>query len=167
MYGTRGTIDFLVDGEEFFPRFIDAVTRAEHSVDLRTYIFDNDDYAERIGELLKRRSNEGIDVRMLFDGFGTIVSTIEQQETLPDDWKGTSSVRAFLESEGGRRGTALREAARRLSRCSRALSPQGPPKRIFHAGGREASNRPRDRRPWGSTTTGGDSGWPCSPSCTR
>ena len=98
---SRGTIEYLVDGEEFFPRFIDAVSNASRSIDLRTYIFDNDDYAERIGELLKRRSNEGVDVRMLFDGFGTIVSTIERQQTLPDDWKGTASVRAFLESESG------------------------------------------------------------------
>jgi cardiolipin synthase len=96
---SRGTIDYLVDGEAFFPRFIDAVTAATESIDLRTYIFDNDDYAERIGTLLKRRSNEGVQVRMLFDGFGTIVSTIEQQETLPEDWKGTASVREFLQKD--------------------------------------------------------------------
>ncbi len=96
---SRGTIDYLVDGEEFFPRFIDAVTDAEESINLRTYIFDNDDYAEQIGNLLKRRSNEGIDVKMLFDGFGTIISTMEQQQTLPEDWKGTSSVHAFLEAD--------------------------------------------------------------------
>jgi len=96
---SRGTIEYLVDGAEFFPRLIDAVLAAEVSIDLRTYIFDNDDYAERIGELLKRRSNEGIDVRMLFDGFGTILSTIERQETLPEDWKGTASVRAFLQED--------------------------------------------------------------------
>jgi len=96
---SRGTIEYLVDGEEFFTRFIDAVTTAKESIDLRTYIFDNDDYAERIGMLLKRRSNEGLDVRMLFDGFGTIVSTIEKQKTLPEDWKGSSSVHAFLEED--------------------------------------------------------------------
>ena len=96
---SRGTIEYLVDGEAFFPRFIDAIGKAETSIDLRTYIFDNDDYAERIGELLKRRSNEGVEVRLLFDGFGTIISTIEEQETLPEDWKATSSVRAFLESD--------------------------------------------------------------------
>ncbi|MDH4072741.1 MAG: phosphatidylserine/phosphatidylglycerophosphate/cardiolipin synthase family protein [Gammaproteobacteria bacterium] len=95
---SKGTIDYLVDGVEFFPRFVDAVTSAEASIDLRTYIFDNDDFAERIGDLLKRRSNEGVDVRMLFDGFGTIVSTIERQQTLPEDWKGTASVREFLEA---------------------------------------------------------------------
>ncbi len=94
---SRGTIEYLVDGEEFFTRFIDAVTTAKERIHLRTYIFDNDDYAERIGEMLKRRSNEGVEVKMLFDGFGTIVSTIEQQQTLPEDWKGTASVREFLE----------------------------------------------------------------------
>ena len=95
---SRGTIEYLVDGEEFFPRFIDAVGGARESIELRTYIFDNDDYAERIGRLLKRRSNEGVDVRLLFDGFGTIVATIEQQQTLPEDWKGTASVREFLQA---------------------------------------------------------------------
>ena len=96
---SKATIEYLVDGEEFFTRFIDAMTSAEQSIDLRTYIFDNDDYAERIANLLKRRSNEGIDVRMLFDGLGTIVSTIEQQQTLPDDWKGASSMREFLTTD--------------------------------------------------------------------
>lgn len=96
---SRGTIEYLVDGEEFFTRFIDAATSASESIHLRTYIFDNDDYAEKIGELLKRRSNEGVDVKMLFDGLGTILSTIEQQDTLPEDWEGTESVRRFLESD--------------------------------------------------------------------
>lgn len=94
---TKGTIEYLVGGEEFFTRFIDAVSSASESINLRTYIFDNDDYAERIGELLKRKSNEGVDVKMLFDGFGTIVSTIEEQQSLPEGWNGVSSVRAFLE----------------------------------------------------------------------
>lgn len=94
-----GTMRFLVDGQAFFTRFIDAVTSAESSIALRTYIFDNDDYAVRIGELLKRRSNEGIDVRILLDGLGTIVSTIEKQPTLPEDYQGPSSVRRFLEHD--------------------------------------------------------------------
>jgi cardiolipin synthase len=98
---SRGTMQFLVDGQAFFTRFIDAVTRAESSIALRTYIFDNDDYAVRIGELLKRRSNEGIDVRILLDGLGTIVSTIEKQPTLPEDHRGPSSVRRFLERDSG------------------------------------------------------------------
>ncbi len=96
---SRGTMRFLVDGQEFFTRFIDAITRADSSISLRTYIFDNDDYAVRIGDLLKRRSNEGIDVKVLLDGLGTIVSTIEKQSTLPEDHRGPSSVHRFLERD--------------------------------------------------------------------
>ena len=100
-HSSKGTMRFLVDGQAFFTRFIDAVTSAESSISLRTYIFDNDDYAVRIGRLLKRRSNEGIDVRVLLDGLGTIVSTIEKQATLPEDYRGPSSVRRFLERDSG------------------------------------------------------------------
>jgi cardiolipin synthase len=96
---TRGTIDYLVDGEEFFIRFIDVVSTARKSVEIRTYIFDNDDYAEKIGDLLRRRSNEGIDIRVLLDGLGTIVATGADDESLPEDYEAPESVRAFLEND--------------------------------------------------------------------
>lgn len=98
---TRGTIEYLVDGEEFFVRFIDAITTAKESVDIRTYIFDNDDFAEKIGILLRRRSDEGIDVRILLDGLGTIVATGADDESLPEDYEAPESVRAFLEEDSG------------------------------------------------------------------
>ena len=94
---SRGTIEYLIDGEQFFTRLIDLASSAASSISLRTYIFDNDDYAEKIGELLKRRSNEDVDVKVLLDGLGTIISTIEKQESLPAEYEGTSSVRQFLE----------------------------------------------------------------------
>jgi len=94
---TRGTIDLLIDGETFFSRFEEAVSAAEESISLRMYIFDNDDFAVSIAELLKRRSNDGIETKVLLDGIGTIVSTIEQQENLPDDHIPPKSVRKFLE----------------------------------------------------------------------
>jgi cardiolipin synthase len=75
------------------------MTQATESIHLRTYIYDNDDYAEKITQLLKRRSNEGIDVKMLFDGLGTMLSTLKQQETLPENWEGTDSVRRHLEKD--------------------------------------------------------------------
>ena len=96
---TKGTIDVLLDGDEFFTRFADAVSAAKQSVSLRTYIFDNDDFAVSIGELLRRRANEGIDTKILLDGFGTIISTIEEQENLPEDHEPPASVRLFLEGD--------------------------------------------------------------------
>ena len=96
---SRGQLSYLVGGEAFFTRFIDAVVAAQDSIHLRTYIFDNDDYANKIGNLLKRRSNEGVDVKLLLDGLGTIISTAETQDTLPSDWQGNESVRRFLETD--------------------------------------------------------------------
>lgn len=95
---TRGTIRYLIDGEDFFTRFIDAATRAQKSITLRMYIFDNDDYALRIADLLKRRSNDGIKIRILLDGLGTIASRIEEQSSLPEGHVGPASMPGYLES---------------------------------------------------------------------
>lgn len=96
---TMGAIEFLIDGEEFFTRFIDAITTARKSINIRTYIFDNDDYAEKIGELLRRRSDEGINIKVLLDGLGTIVASGDDDESMPADYVPPESVRLFLESE--------------------------------------------------------------------
>lgn len=94
---SRGELTFLVDGEAFFPRFVDTVTSARDSVDVRAYIFDNDDVALTIAELLKRRSLEGIDVRVLFDGLGTIMAGGEKPESLPEEHRAPMSINTYLE----------------------------------------------------------------------
>ena len=96
-----GRLKFLVDGEAFFPRFIDALTSARDSVDIRAYIFDNDDVALNVGELLKRRSREGVDVRVLFDGLGSITASGQQSSSLPTGHKPPISIEAYL-SHGSR-----------------------------------------------------------------
>jgi cardiolipin synthase len=96
---SSGSVDVLVDGEAYFTRLIDSVSSAGKSVHLQTYIFDNDDYAVKIGELLKRRSNEGVEVKVLLDGLGTISGTMSESESLPDDHSAPASVRRYLESD--------------------------------------------------------------------
>jgi len=98
---SKGAISFLIDGEEFFTRFIDAIATARESVLLRTFIFDNDDFAERIGRLLRRRSDDGIDIRVLLDGFGTILATQTDPRNIPGDYVPPESVRLFLEQDSG------------------------------------------------------------------
>ena len=96
---SSGTITYLIDGEEYFTRFIDAVTSARESIHIRTYIFDSDDYAERIGRLLKRKSLDGVEVKVLLDGLGTILATGAQDDSMPVDFIPPASVRRFLESD--------------------------------------------------------------------
>ena len=94
-----GTIQHLVDGQEYFTRLIDAITSAKKSIFVRTYIFDNDDYADTIASLLKRRSNEDIEIKVLLDGLGTILATGAADEAMPEDYVPPASVRVMLESD--------------------------------------------------------------------
>ncbi|NHN36151.1 phosphatidylserine/phosphatidylglycerophosphate/cardiolipin synthase family protein [Pseudomaricurvus alcaniphilus] len=93
---SHGGIHYLVDGEAFFTRFSDAVTSARTSIALRMYIFDDDDYALKIADMLKRKSNQGVEVRVLLDGLGTILSTVEQQTSLPGEHVSPHSMKSYL-----------------------------------------------------------------------
>jgi len=94
---STGTIDFLIDGDEFFPRLVDAVENARSSVDIRTYIFDNDDYAVHVADLLKARS-EDVKIKVLLDGIGALLGTQADAETLPADHQPPVSMTAYLRS---------------------------------------------------------------------
>ena len=96
---STGTVKYLIGGEQFFIRFIDAIVSARESIYLRTYIFDNDDFAMKIADLLKRRSNENIDVKVLLDGLGTIFATGAASTTEPEDYAPPPSVRRYLETD--------------------------------------------------------------------
>jgi len=96
---TSGSIQYLIDGEEYFTRLIDVLTTAAETILIRTYIFDNDDVAEMIGKLLRRRAEEGVEVKVLLDGLGTIVATRTEHETAPEDYIPPESVRRFLEDD--------------------------------------------------------------------
>ena len=93
---SKGTIRFLVDGDEFFPRLIDAVEDAERSVDIRTYIFDNDDTATAFADRLKRRS-EDVRIRVLMDGLGTLIGASATPESMPPDAVRAGWIAGYLE----------------------------------------------------------------------
>ncbi len=96
--GTRassGSIRFLIDGDQFFPRFVDAVMGAQSSIHLRTYIFDTDDYAIAVADVLKRRSEE-IEVKVLVDALGTLVAAGAVPESMPRHFARPGSIEQYL-----------------------------------------------------------------------
>ena len=64
-------IEPLIDGDAFFTRLVQSIQDARSEVTIRLFIFDNDDYAIRLADLLKRRSRE-VRVRVLIDALGTL-----------------------------------------------------------------------------------------------
>lgn len=95
---SRGTLEYLVDGEAYFGALEEAIEGAKSSIDIRTYIFDNDDYAVAIADRLKARSGE-IKVRVLLDGIGTMAAAGARSESLPSGHKGPHSIKRYLRKD--------------------------------------------------------------------
>ena len=87
----QGKVELLIDGEKFFPALIQSVEGAAHSVDAQVFIFDNDEYAVKIADLLKRRSAE-VKVRVLMDDAGSLFAANVARAT-PPAGGGTAPVR--------------------------------------------------------------------------
>lgn len=60
----------LVNGEEAFPRMLEAIAAAKHSVHLLTYIMDDDDVAHAFMDALQQAAERGVKVRLLYDAIG-------------------------------------------------------------------------------------------------
>jgi len=97
---SSGRLSYLIGGAAFFPRMIDLVSAAKISVYLRVYIFDNDDYATTIADLLKRRSTE-IDIKVLVDGLGTLGAEMAHSSSLRPGHESTASMMRYLEQSSG------------------------------------------------------------------
>jgi cardiolipin synthase len=64
-------LKLLVDGDQFFPALFEAVGAARASVNLQTYIFRRDRTGRELLELLIERARAGVEVRLLYDRFGS------------------------------------------------------------------------------------------------
>lgn len=70
----------LWGGDEAFPRMLEAIDFAKHSVCLSSYIFDRDAVGTRFVEALAAAVKRGVEVRVLLDDVGAHYSMI------PIDW---------------------------------------------------------------------------------
>ncbi|MCZ6835819.1 MAG: phosphatidylserine/phosphatidylglycerophosphate/cardiolipin synthase family protein [Planctomycetota bacterium] len=87
----------LIDGDEFFTRLKEKISEATTSIDMRTYLFDNDDFAVEMADLLRDRSRD-VKVKVLVDGLGTIVAATDDSPGLPPDFKKPAKIGFYLTS---------------------------------------------------------------------
>lgn len=74
------TVKLHISGHQFFPEFIQAVQEAEHGIDILSYIWDTDDYAIQIADLLRKRSRD-VKVRVLVDEAASFQSALMQPDS--------------------------------------------------------------------------------------
>lgn len=68
---TDNEIRVLTDGQEIFPAFIEAMEKAQKHIHLETYILRDDDIGKTIANLLCTKAEEGVEVRLIYDGLGS------------------------------------------------------------------------------------------------
>ena len=61
----------LKNGASTFDAIFTAIESAKRFIHIQYYIFEEGDLADRFKEILKRKSNEGVEVRFLYDALGS------------------------------------------------------------------------------------------------
>lgn len=74
----------LVDGPATFAAMFTAIEAARRSVYLESYIVEDQAIAQRMAELLVRKRQQGLDVRMIYDGVGSISTSADYFKRLQD-----------------------------------------------------------------------------------
>lgn len=74
-------VKLLLNGEEKFPELISCIENAKHHIHLEYYIYEQDEIGSTIIELLIKKAQEGVEVRFIYDDFGspTIKKKIEKR----------------------------------------------------------------------------------------
>lgn len=68
------TVRVLVDGVQSYAAMLDLVARAEHQILFENFIFRSDTIGIAFADELKQRAREGVDVRVLHDPFGSLMT---------------------------------------------------------------------------------------------
>lgn len=68
-------IDLFCNGDEAYPAMLAAIDQAQHFIFLSTYVFRGDETGKKFVEALARAQDRGVQVRVLIDGFGTLLHT--------------------------------------------------------------------------------------------
>lgn len=63
--------DVLFDGDDYFKSLFAEWARATRTIDLETYIFDNDQTGNEVIQELRKAAGRGVRVRLLVDGIGS------------------------------------------------------------------------------------------------
>lgn len=75
----------LVDGAQFFPRMLDAIASAQHSICMELYLVGSGEVFRSFHEALAAAARRGVDVRLLLDHFGSLALAPPDREQLQRD----------------------------------------------------------------------------------
>jgi cardiolipin synthase len=65
-------VTVLQNGKATFASLYEALKGATHSIHLEYYIFENDRIGRQVESILRKKAREGVEVRLIYDGVGTL-----------------------------------------------------------------------------------------------
>lgn len=65
-------VELLLDGTQAYPRMLAQIEKAEHSIHLQSYIIMNDTIGKTLFEVLQKKAEQGVKVKVLYDRFGSM-----------------------------------------------------------------------------------------------
>ncbi len=68
---TRNRVEVLQNAQQKYPRLLEDLRQAQHSIHLAYYIWASDPFTEQVKEILLERAGAGVEVRMMYDAVGT------------------------------------------------------------------------------------------------
>lgn len=74
-------------GEDFYPDLIESIKNAKKFIFLETFILNVDESWAKLVQILEQKTNEGVEVRILYDGFASVMAS-------------SRSYQKYLESKG-------------------------------------------------------------------
>ena len=77
-----GTIEILNNGDEFIPALLDSVSQAQHTINFTVYIWSEGRFSDQLLRALEAKQREGVEVRVLLDGLGSLKVPDEDFEAL-------------------------------------------------------------------------------------
>ncbi len=64
-------VKLLINGEEKFPELLKALENAKSHIHIEYYIYENDITGNSVADLLIKKAQEGVEVRFMYDDFGS------------------------------------------------------------------------------------------------
>ncbi len=68
----RNRVKLLQNGKETYPALLEAMAQAKHHIHLQYYILEGGKISQQIAQCLKAKAEAGVEVRLLYDAFGSL-----------------------------------------------------------------------------------------------
>jgi len=68
-------LELLRDGTSVYPRMLEDIKKAKHSIRMQSFIIMNDPIGKKLFDALEAQAENGVDVKVQYDSFGSIKAT--------------------------------------------------------------------------------------------